>query len=403
MQWWIIVRKEFLDLFRDRKTWLTTVLIPVLLIPALFLIMGNVFSRTSEEASKNIPIVIDDPTGQVKQWIGNNPAFKIQPTVDNIEKTVKEGKIRIGVRVDPNFKQKVESMQPVTIEVLYDPSDNRSQISAGILQSHLTALNQRLLGERLGKLGLQQQAITPLSVKEINLATKEQMAGGFLAFLIPLLLLMSVASGGMPAATDLVAGEKERGTLEALLTTPAGTHSVLIGKLIVVSVMGCISAIASLVAFTVTMKTKAFQTLSSPQGTQPGSDGGSLDISFLNGSNVLFILLIMFLLAVMFAGIQLALSTLAKSFKEASTYMSPIVIIAMIPAYLLMQTGVKDLSTTYFILPIFNVIAIFKEFIFGVFNIGHIGMVIGSTLVYVFIAIGLAAYLFRKESLIFKQ
>ena len=59
---------------------------------------------------------------------------------------------------------------------------------------------------------MQQQAITPLEVKEINLATKEQMAGGFLAFLIPLMLLMSVASGGMPAATDLVAGEKKRGT-----------------------------------------------------------------------------------------------------------------------------------------------------------------------------------------------
>lgn len=403
MQWWIIVRKEFLDLFRDRKTWITTILIPVLLIPALFLIMGNVFSRTNEEASKNIPIVIEDPTGQVKQWIGNNPAFKIQPTVDNIEKTVKDGKIRIGVRVDPNYKQNMERLQPATIEVLYDPTDNRSQVSAGILQSHLMVLNQRLLGERLGKLGIQQQAITPLNVKEINLATKEQMAGGFLAFLIPLLLLMSVASGGMPAATDLVAGEKERGTLEALLTTPAGTRSVLAGKLIVVSVMGCISAIASLLAFTVTMKTKAFQTLSSPQGVQPGAGDETLNLGFLNGSNILFILLIMFLLAVMFAGLQLALSTLAKSFKEASTYMSPIVIIAMIPAYLLMQTGVKDLETSYFILPIFNAISIFKEFIFGVFNIWHIGMVIGSTLVYVLLTIGFAAYLFRKESLIFKE
>ena len=177
---------------------------------------------------------------------------------------------------------------------------------------------------------------------------------------------------------------------------------MLIGKLIVVSVMGCISAIASLLAFTISMKTKAFQTLSTPGGTQPGA-GGTVDLGFLNGSNVLFILLIMFLLAVMFAGIQLALSTLAKSFKEASTYMSPIVIIAMIPAYLLMQTGVKDLTTSYFVLPIFNVIAIFKEFIFGVFDIAHIGMVIGSTLIYVFMAIGFAAYLFRKESLIFKE
>ena len=202
---------------------------------------------------------------------------------------------------------------------------------------------------------------------------------------------------------DLVAGEKERGTLEALLTTPAGTRSILIGKLIVVSVMGCISAIASLLAFFVTMKTKAFQTLSSPQGAQPGAGDGTVDLGFLNGSNVLFILLIMFLLAVMFAGIQLALSTLAKSFKEASTYMSPIVIIAIIPAYLLMQTGVKDLLTIYFILPIFNVVAIFKEFIFGVYNMGHIGMVIGSTLVYVFLAIGFATYFFRKETLNFKE
>lgn len=401
MQWWIIVKKEFLDLFRDRKTWITTALLPVILFPALFLIIGNVMAKTSEEASKNIPIAIEDPSGQVKKWIEQNPAFKIQANVPDLEKAVKDGKIRIGLRVDPNYKQKIESLQPAAVSVLYDSSDERSQISAGVLQSHLSMLNQQILSDRLVKLGIQQQSLTPLDIKEVSLATKEQIAGTYIAFIIPLLLLTAVASGGIPAATDLVAGEKERGTLEALLTTPVSTGAVLFAKVLVVSTMGCISAIASLVAFTFSMKSKSFQGLTGSQA-QAGV-GETLNPSFINGHNILYILLIMILMAIMFGSVQIALSTLAKGFKEASTYMSPIVIVAMLPGYFMMQTGIKDLTTYYFLLPVVNAISIFKEFIFGVINPGHIALVIGSTFAYMLIAIGVAALLFRKESLIFRH
>lgn len=402
MQWWIIVKKEFLDLFRDRKTWMTTVLIPVLLVPLLFFIMGNVFTKSSEEASKDIPIAIEDASGQVEKWIGQNPAFQIKPGITDLEKAVKDGDVRLGVRVDAAFQQKVEQMQPVSVSLLFDPSDNRSLISIGVLQNHLNLLNQQLLGERLGELGIQQQSLTPIEIKEVNLSTDEQMAGTFMSLIIPLLLLMSVATGGMPAAIDLVAGEKERGTLEALLTTPASSKAVLVAKLIVVSTMGCLSSIASLGAFAYTMTTDAFQNFSSVPG-EGGNAGGSLSLDIFTGQNLFFILLIIILLGIMFAGVQLALSTIAKGFKEASTYMSPLVIVAMIPAYLLMQTGAKELETYQFVLPIVNVIAIFKEFIYGIFNIGHIGMVIGSTLIYVAIAVGIATFLFRKESFVFKH
>lgn len=402
MQWWIIAKKEFLDLFRDRKTWMTTVLVPVLLVPLLFFIMGNVFTKTSEEASKDIPIAIEDASGQVGAWIRKNQAFQIQTEITDLEKAVKEGKVRLGVRVDSDYEKKVENMEPVSITLLFDPSDNRSLISMGVLQSHLNLLNKQLLGQRLGELGIQQQSLTPIEIKEVNLSTDEQMAGSFMSLIIPLLLLMSVATGGMPAAIDLVAGEKERGTLEALLTTPATSKAVLLAKLIVVSTMGCLSAIASMGAFAYTMNTEAFQNFASAPG-ENGNAGGAFHFDFFTGQNIFYILIIMILLGIMFAGVQLALSTLAKGFKEASTYMSPLVIVAMIPAYLLMQTGAKELETYHFILPIVNVIAIFKEFIYGIFNIGHIGMVIGSTLVYVGIAVGIAIYLFRKESFVFKH
>lgn len=400
MQWWIIVQKEFLDLFRDRKTWMTTVLVPILLVPLLFFIIGNVFAKSSEEASKDIPIAIEDTSGQVKKWIGGNAAFQIESGITDIEKAVKDGKARLGVRVDPAFQEKVGKMEPVSISLFFDSSDNRSLISMGILHSHLSMLNQQLLEERLGKMGIPQQSLTPMDMKEVNLSSDEQMAGSFMSLMIPLLLLMAVATGGMPAAIDLVAGEKERGTLEALLTTPASSKSVLLAKLIVVSTMGCLSAIASLGAFAYTMNTSTFQKFMTGEG---GNAESALNFTFFTGQNIFYILLIMILLGIMFAGLQLALSTLAKGFKEASTYMSPLVIVAMIPAYLLMQTGAKELETYHFILPIVNVIAIFKEFIYGFFHMGHIGMVIGSTLVYVGISVGIATYLFRKESFVFKH
>lgn len=399
MQWWIIVKKEFLDLFRDRKTWIATVLVPVFLVPLLFFIMGNVITKSSEEASKDIPIGIEDASGQVEEWIRQNSAFIIKSEINDLESAVKEGTVRLGVRVDPDYAKKVANMEPFSVSILFDPSDNRSLISMGVLQSHLNLLNQQLLGERLARLGIEQQSLTPIEMKEVNLSTDEQMAGSFLSLIIPLLLLMAVVTGGMPAAIDLVAGEKERGTLEPLLTTPATSRAVLLAKLTVVSLMGCLSAMASLGAFAFTMNTEAFRKFAATD--QEG--GGLINFNFFTGQNLIYIFVIMILLAIMFAGVQLALSTLAKGFKEASTYMSPLVIIAMIPAYLFMQTGAKELETYHFLLPIVNVIAIFKEFIYGMFNIGHIGMVIGSTFVYVGIAVGIAVYLFRKESFVFKH
>ncbi|WP_047153127.1 ABC transporter permease [Aneurinibacillus tyrosinisolvens] len=388
-----IVQKELKDLFRDRKTWITTLFIPVLFIPLLFFIMAFTMSRANEEARNYVPISVQDEAGQVKGWLASTGNFIIKTGIPDVKKAIQEGEIRGAVLVDSHYYEKAAGKQPVSVTLLYDSADNKSQIASSLLKEQLDKMNGQLLAKRLEDLKISSEVLTPLDTKQVSVATDKQMSGSFLSLLIPLMLVMSVVSGGVPAATDIIAGEKERGTLEALLTTPVGSRSILAGKLIVVTIMGCVSAVASLTTLLFTM------------GKLPSLVAGDapLSLEMPGPSVILFVFLLMILLSGMFAGLEITLSTFAKSFKEAQTYMSPLIIVAMVPAYLMMQTGAKDIPLLYFYLPIFNVISIMKELFYGVTNGGHMLTVVGTSLAYMAVAIFIASSFFRKESLIFRS
>ncbi len=214
--------------------------------------------------------------------------------------------------------------------------------------------------------------------------------------MLPMLISILMAVGGIPAATDLVAGEKERATFEPLLTTQSGRMSILLGKYFTVTLFSIMSVIAQFIGVVIGF-------IVSPGFFNMGSEA-SMGMSFYIPPAALFLsILITITLGMVFAALQLAVSTYARSFKEAQTYLSFFIFIAMVPAYATMMMQPADLKLYMFFVPLLNVIASLKMILGNVINYTSLGIALGTSIIYVIISLIFATSLFNKEKVLFRS
>lgn len=388
---WMIFRKELIDLFRDRKTLIGAFVIPIVVIPFVFFLLGSAFSSVEQEARAYVPIAIEGDTQSplVERFAETKGVRILQP--DDARKALQAGELRAIVSIPADFESQLKQWRTANITVFYDSTNQKSVYARSVIDDVLEEYASTVTDERLKKVGLSTQAITPINTSFENVASDEKLTGGMLAGIIPLMLVLSLASGGMAAATDLVAGEKERGTLESLVSAPIPAGSVLTAKLLAVMVMSCISATATMISLSLVFRVSPMT-----------GDLEQFSLGFLSPFSVAVLVVTLLLLAAMFAGLELTISTLAKTFKEAQTYMTGIVFLAMVPSYMMMPLNPVDIPALYYLLPIFNGVAMCKEVFYGEVNPVNAAIATGTSVLYVLGAIMLAARLFRKEGAVLK-
>ncbi|MBO8164783.1 MAG: ABC transporter permease [Brevibacillus sp.] len=390
-QIWLVFRKEFIDLLRDRKTWIGAFVIPLVVIPLLFLLIGSSMSSVEEEARSDIPLVVLGKADQplVEQLLAQ-PGTRLVQTDEPLA-LLEQAEVRAVLELPDDVEQKLSRGETIKLTLWYDPSNQKSAYARDVVGQAIDRYEQQVVAERLNAVGLSTRAIQPIETSVKSVASDERLTGSMLASIIPLMLVISLASGGIPAATDLVAGEKERGTLEALIATPVAPKNMLTAKLFAVMLMSGISALASLISLSSVLAFAPF-----------GMDQVEYSLGFLNPVTIALLLVMLLLLAALFAGVELTISTMAKSFKEAQTYMTPVVFGAMVPAYMMLPLNPADVPLAYYLLPVFNGMAIFKEVFYGTVDALHALLAIASSLVYVVAAIAVAARFFQRENLLVK-
>ncbi|SNX53989.1 ABC transporter permease [Thermoanaerobacterium sp. RBIITD] len=386
---YIVLKKELKDIFRDRKTWIFTLLLPILFLPVMmYFIAGGVQSFTSEKAS-DVKIAVRDE-GNNEQFINFLKSTGITvEKIDDPKVALEKGNIRAVINIPANFEKDLNEGKNSSVTIQNDESNPKSSTAKTMLENYIKEYSNSIVKQRLMAKGIDPSILEPITLKFENVASENKMAGSFLSFIVPMLLALWTATGGMGAATDLAAGEKERGTLEPLLTTSPSRLSIMSGKYLAVTIMSILSAAASLIGLYVAfaMNPKFF-----------GLSGGFKITGFIMG----IMILTSILTAAIFAAIELALSTYARSFKEGQTYLTPVTFIAMIPAYMIMYTIPTEIPVYYFVIPIFGTISIFKELLYGIINITHMGMFVATSLIYIIAAIYLASTMFKKEWALFR-
>jgi sodium transport system permease protein len=387
-----VFKKEITDLFRDKKTIIVSLLIPLVLFPIIFGVLGKSMSSSKNTVQNNLKIaIVDKGESSLGKFIKAQKNIKIK-TSKNINSDIKSGSIYLSIEIPKNFDERVGSENTSDIKLTYDNSSQDSGTAYAIINSTVDAYSKQIVNTRLQKRNINTDILNPIKINNTTIVNEANGASKMLlAVLLPLMLVMYSVSGPLSSAIDLGVGEKERGTLEPLLTTKSGRMSLLWGKFFAITVVGLMSTIASLGGILIAIKQNAF-----------GSTSGMPGIGISAFSLVIIGVLIVFL-TMAFGALELAISIYARSFKEASTYTSPLMIIALIPAYATYMLDAKNIPLMYFNIPIANVVCVLKELIGGIYNYTHIGITVGWIMVYVIVCILFARFMFSKEEVIFRS
>ncbi|WMJ79884.1 ABC transporter permease [Clostridium sp. MB40-C1] len=386
----IVLKKELTDIFRDRKTLIMSILLPMILLPIISFFIGKVGNDSKTKVENNVKIaIVDEGNSKFKNHIKSQKNINILDS-KNIDQDIKDGKLFAAIYIPKNFDENINKETKEKLTIKYDNTSTEATMAVSIVKSYIDSYSKTIVGQRLAEKNMDPSILTPIEVIESTTENKDSGFGkAMAAMLLPLLLMIYSATSTIGAAVDLGAGEKERGTLEPLLTTKANRVSLLVGKFLAITIMGILMSIASLIGVIITMN-------------QANSMFGAMGDFNLGIGTLALIMILPILYTMVFGALQLAISIYARSFKEAQTYLSPMSIIAMVLLYAVMMKDPKNIEGFYFHIPLTNGACLMKEFLVGIHNYTHIAITFGWIAAYIVASILFARYMFSKEEVIFR-
>lgn len=390
--------KELKDSLRDRRTLISMVVVPTLIMPVLMFGVGTVMSKVIKQAREEIsPVAIvggDDSPGVVAALKSEKRLRVVAPAAD-YRRLITDKRIRAAVEIPAGFEASLRSGEPKTVLIYHYEGELKSGMGAGDLERFFRDLRERTIEARLAEKQLPATLVKPFEVKRQNVAPPEKVGGNAFGGIVPYLIIILCFTGAMYPAMDLTAGEKERGTMETLLCSPVNRLNIVLGKFLMVLTASVTTMLLSLVS----MGVSAAVGVAFFAGGAAGAKAGPLPIIDPLGLVGVFAMIVP--VAVFFAALLLALSLFAKSFKEAQSYVSPLIIVVIMPAVLGMLPGI-ELTAKTAVVPILSLSLVCKEMLSGVWHWNYIGLIFGSSCLYAALALALAVRMFNREDVMFR-
>jgi sodium transport system permease protein len=381
-----VFSKELKETLRDRRTIIVMVIVPVFLYPVLLVVVEQLAifgQRRIEEVQ--VLVAVSAPVGP-RDFLEADSAIVVVPATETAEDEVVAGSLDALVAIDPETE---ESSTTAIARIVFDSSRDRSRRAHEVVTRRLGELNDTLLARRLAERGLPRSFAEPLQVSDSSVASPEQLGGYALGRFLPLLLMMMTLLGAFFPAIDLTAGEKERGTLETLLTSPLPNRDIIAGKFGAVVVVAIAAAALNLGSMLLTFQSGIFQLTR------------SMDLHFeLPAVTVALVLLFLIPLAVLFAALFMGIAVRAQSFKEAQNSLTPVQFAAILPMYLPLIPGIPFSYATAMI-PVGGIGLLFREMMGGRAPLGPAVLAVAFTVLYASVALRFAAAAFGKEEVLF--
>ncbi|MGE5754181.1 MAG: ABC transporter permease subunit/CPBP intramembrane protease, partial [Planctomycetaceae bacterium] len=298
-------------------------------------------------------------------------------------------------------RAQLETEGTAELPTVYDSADEPSQITYLRLKEVLNNWKQRVVKSRLEHDRKPPSYTEPIRLKPVNVASEAKLSGSVWARLFPFLLVTMALTGAFYPAIDLCAGEKERGTMETLLISPASRAEIVMGKFLTVVLASMTTALLNLVSMGLTGLQLARQVHSmAPHG--PNRLATSFAPPAFQSALWMFLLLIP--LSVFFSAVCLALAVLARSMKEGQYYMTPLYIVCLPLIFLTLAPGI-ELNLFYSLLPITGVSLLLRALILGEYRVAwrFFLPVLVPTIVYGGIALRWAIDQFQREDVLFRE
>jgi len=379
---------------------IASVVIPLFLFPLLSVGFGTLVSSIvdkTKEASPKIMVIGGDDSPGVLASLKATPKVEIVPAAANWKELIVEKQIPAAIEIPSGFDKSVFDQKKLEVMIYNYSGDLKSDIAAGKMDTALKAYRDDVVKKRVVAQKLPVEVLEPFEVTQKNIAPPEKSGaalffGGFIAYIVVFLCF----NGGMHPAIDLTAGEKERGTMETILSSPISRAHLVVGKFLLVLTTALSTAALSVISMAISF---ALVHALQAKTIQAGKEGIEMHIG-VGAALSVFIMAIP--LAVLFSSILLMIASFAKSHKEAQTYIMPMVFIIIIPAIAAMLPGV-DLNAKLALVPILNVSLLCKELVIGTYHWNFIAIIFTSTCAYAAVALFLAVKMFQRESVLFRS
>lgn len=376
-----IYLKEMKDSFRDRRTLLLTVFLPIIMMTGLVLFYEKLISDGAED-SFTLAVSSSITTEEETIFAGFENIELIKSS--NPEETVENGEAQAALLLTDDFAEKIHNGETPSATIIGDSFSQNSSNLMNLVTNAFAAYEKTVISSRLQAEGTDPSLIQPFTIKQKELSDEDSSIS-LLAMLIPMMLSLAIGIGAGPAAADLFAGEKEKKTMEALLMTPVKRSTLLFSKWLTITSIGAITGIITLIVVALEIN---FLT----EGLKKAVSFGEKTVPIVG-----LALLISIVYAMFTASILMLTSIIGKTVKEAQSYSSPVMMLAMFPAIITSTIGVNELSLNYFIIPILNLFSLLKELLFGIIDTQHIFIVIASNLACMIIFFIISRILFLKD------
>ena len=395
----IVYRKELTEALRDRRTLISTLLVPLLLFPVLTAGLGAAIASLIGKAKEEIPEVMiiggrDSP--EVVAGLEKLSKIKIVPTTPNYKEQIANKEVRAAVDIPPNFQSDLAEQKAATVKIYIYGGEMKSAFAADRVEEYLRNFREGVVKDRLTAKNLPMTVLTPFDIKQQNVAPPEKVGATAFGGVIGYMVILLCFTGGMYPGIDLTAGEKERGTMETILSSPISRMHLVLGKFLLVLTASLVTAALSVtsmgISFAVLGHLHAFD--------QAGNDAAQLQMH-IGLATVLSVFVMVLPLAVLFSALIMTIALFAKSYKEAQSYITPIMMLVIIPAVAAMLP--VDLNAKLALVPILNASLLCKELVTGTYHWNYIAIIFFSTCVYAAAALFLAVKMFQREEVLFRS
>lgn len=388
-----IFKKELKDTLRDRRTLMMMLVIPVLIFPIIMNVFVSISASFQKEAAtKKIKIgmvgeknnFLFQELKAVPATVGPKEIIVYKDTVSMLA-DLKNDSIQLGTFVPADFNQYLDSMKPAPIVFYHNATDMGMQERA---EAYMKIIEDKAKQARFKKLKIEEAKVQPIVTEYRNIASDKEMIGKFAGGMLPYIFIAFGFIGCMYPAIDLFTGEKERGTIETLLTTPVARWQILFGKMGVVVLSGLTAATAAL--FGLFMSIEVLDVVDNKE---------ILEIihSILSVKFILMLYSLLIPLTIFFAGVMIPIAVYAKSFKEAQSIITPLNIVMVLPAMVGFFPGI-ELNTITACIPVVNIVLATKELIAGTLDFGLVALSFTVMLTLAVLAVIVSYKRFDKET-----
>lgn len=387
-----LYKKEMLDVLRDKKTVIMMLVVPLIIYPLLMvagvLAMTKITTGMSSQSYK-VGFDFEEKTDELMSLITENEESGYH---FDVVKAADYGKALLNGELDA-FVSTEEKDGKICYVINYMSSSANSGVACDKLAAILDVYSQLETEKLIEKNGLDADSILrPFVIDYADKSTNEESAGSLMGMIIPFMLIVSLLMGTMYPAIDTTAGEKERGTLETILTMPVTNRELITGKFLTVATIGLVSAFLNVISMA-GVSVYFYSLASGMVGT------GSINMSKFIPAIIIGILCVL-AFAIFISAITMCVCAFAKSYKEANNYITPLTLVVMFASFIAFIPNVV-LDTHMALVPVANICLLIRDILLFKYDVTIIGIVLLSNIAYGVLSILFLGKIYNSESVLF--